>query len=76
MDVKEIGKMLKANREAYGITRNRMAKKTKLHPETIINIEEGFTGYNIFALMTYCRVFGMDITLTYNTEPQNGKYSQ
>lgn len=68
MDLKEIGKEVKAAREAMGATRNRMAKRTKLHPETIVNIEEGLTGYNIFALMEYCIALDFDLTITPKTQ--------
>jgi len=72
MDVREIGKAVRAAREARGATRHRMGKMTKLHPETIVNIEEGFTGYNIFALMTYCGTLGFDIMIT----PKNAQQDE
>ena len=63
MDLKQIAEFLKAEREKQGLLPFHMRSETNLHSDTITAIESGETGYNIKALLAYCKRLNYEIQI-------------
>ncbi len=62
-----LGKQIKKMRIAKDITRYKMGKITKLHPDTIVSVEEDDKG-TIGSLKTMASALGVEITFKPKTK--------
>lgn len=61
MKLKNIGEVLRKRREILGFTREQLAEKADVNPQTIYKIETGQTQPRVINFVVLCYVLGLKI---------------